>query len=117
MNLCFSKKDYEIVLLRQQNEQSEHYKFGFENPEFDYNNFEEKFGKAVGGSFPWTDFLCGERDKKTLLAKQKYDEYKIEEFKSKLKILMEEYNINIGFGCGCCDAGIGCKDLDFDLED
>lgn len=46
---------------------------------------------------------------------EKYKEYKIDEFKAKLKQLCEEYSVSIDFGCRCCGAGIYCKDIEFDI--
>ena len=117
--MYYKKEKYEAAFLRfsKLEEQSPHYQLGFELGDDGYTQqYTEKFGEPVMGSVEWNDFLDGAYDKGYILSYDKYLEYNLTEFQKELKVLMDKYDVNISFGYGCCDAGIYCKGLDFEIE-
>lgn len=94
--------------------ETEEYKLGFELGSME--DYKKKFGEPVGGSISWVNFMDGQLAKKQIIRVQKYSEYKLDEFLVKLRKLCAEYSVSFHFGCGCCDSGARCKDLDFSFE-
>jgi hypothetical protein len=86
----------------------------------DTKEYVKVFGTLpVGGSSEWTAFLEGAAAKEKEIYNQKYKEYKLDEFESKLKELCNQYSVSIHFGCGCCGccgAGAFCKDIEFSFK-
>ncbi len=125
--MYYSKKKYEKALERYTNlqKQSKEYQLGISLDYETHDNmtgyqvrdvYKEQFGEPVDGSSEWKDFLEGTYDRVYLDANDKFLELGLNDFVKQLKSLLEQYDVDISFGCGCCDAGISCGDLEFKID-
>jgi hypothetical protein len=115
----YNEKQYKRALVNyKENKNDEVYLDGFNYEGDDPDTeFHKKYTWTTQVACPvWGKFYSGYCNKQTILAREKFQELNLDEFRLELQELLDNYNVSISFGCGCCGAGMDCDGLEFSLE-